>query len=50
MTGFDARAVAVHQLIRLMAPPQRAEKSSVFSEWRFGQILSRLMLRQTNHS
>jgi hypothetical protein len=27
---------------------QRAEKSSVFSEWRFGQILSRQITRQLN--
>jgi hypothetical protein len=33
-TGFEARDDS-QKLIRLMAQPQRAEKSSVFSEWRF---------------
>jgi hypothetical protein len=34
--------------IRLTARLQCAEKSSVFLEWRFGQILFCWLLRQTN--
>jgi hypothetical protein len=36
------------QSIRLKARLQRADKSSVFSEWRFRQILSCWTPRQTN--
>jgi hypothetical protein len=46
-TVFDSRDDS-QQLVRLMAQPPCAEKSSVFSERCFEQMFSRWMPRQTN--
>jgi hypothetical protein len=42
------RSANSQELVRLMAPPQRAKKPFVFSEWRSQLILTHRMHRQMN--